>query len=128
MADNFYCIPEKNNTYAWDKSNWFISPITEYSDLGFVTELPVAKIKMSSKATDGGFTVCLSNCSEVVAYQIILKAKDSDGKLIPAALWSDNFISLAPGDTRDITCRLPEGTGPASISLSGWNVELSSAQ
>ena len=128
VADNFYCIPEKNNTYDWDKSNWFISPITEYSDLGFVTELPAAKIKMSSKATDGGFTVCLSNCSEVVAYQIILKAKDSDGKLIPAALWSDNFISLAPGDTRDITCRLPEGTGPASISLSGWNAELSSAR
>ena len=127
VADNFYCVPEKNNTYDWDKSNWYISPITEYSDLSFVSNLPAATLQMNTKATQDGFAVRLTNTSDVVAYQNVLKAKDAEGKLVPAALWSDNFISLGPGETRNIFCRLPKGSGPATISLSGWNGEISQA-
>ena len=127
VADNFYCVPEKNNTYIWDKSNWYITPISEYSDLSFVSELPAASLQMSTKATADGFAVRLTNSSDVVAYQNILKAKDAEGNLIPAVIWSDNFISLAPGQSRNVFCRLPKDSGPATISLSGWNGEISQA-
>ena len=121
VADNFYCISEKANRYEWEKSNWFITPISEYADLRFVSALPEAKLDLTVRPTDKGFGIRIENKSEVIAYQNILKAKAADGTLIPGVLWSDNFFSLTPGESREIECTLPAGSGPATISLSGWN-------
>ena len=127
LSDNFYCVPAEHNEYDWKKSNWYISPITRYSDLSFVTNLPKTEVHMKSEPTADGFKVTLFNNSPVIAYQNILKAKDASGQLIPAVLWSDNFVSLAPGEVKKISCRIPEGSAPAVISLDGWNATLSTA-
>ena len=127
IADNFYCVPAERNEYDWKKSNWYMSPITKYSDLSFVSNLPKTAIHMKSEAVDGGYKVTLFNDSPVIAYQNILKAKDASGQLIPSVLWSDNFVSLTPGEVKRITCRIPEGSAPATISLDGWNATLSTA-
>ena len=127
VADNFYCIPAKNNEYDWKHSDWYITRITDYSDLSFVSALPDAYLRMTTKATDSGFSVRVTNDSDAVAYQNILKAKDADGNLIPGVLWSDNFFSLGPGETRNISCTIPDGPAGASLSLSGWNGTVSQA-
>ena len=127
ISDNFYCVPASQNQYDWKHSNWYISPITEYSDLSFVTSLPQTEVHMKSEPIDGGYKVILSNDSPVIAYQNILKAMDASGQLIPSVLWSDNFVSLAPGEIKRITCRIPKGSPQATISLDGWNAVLSTA-
>ena len=124
VADNFYCVPAGNNKYLWDKANWCNTPISEYVDLSFVSALPVTELQMRTKASKRKYVVTVSNESDVIAYQNILKAKDAEGQLIPAAIWSDNFFSLLPGSSRTVTCTLPEGVSRASISLSGWNAEV----
>ena len=124
IARNFYCIPEKDNVYDWDKSTWFISPIKEYGDLSFVTALPKAKVSMDVKKADGKYTVTLTNHSKVIAYQNILKALDKKGQLIPAVLWSDNFFALLPGETYTVHCTVPDNAPVAQWGYSGWNGEL----
>ena len=121
VANNFYCIPAKDNVYDWEASNWFISPIKEYGDLSFVTALPQTKLTLDVKKADKGYEVTLTNSSEVIAYQNILKALDEKGQLIPAVLWSDNFFALTPGESRTVRCILPEGVGEARIAFEGWN-------
>ncbi len=121
VATNFYCIPGKDNVYDWAASNWFISPIREYGDLSFVSALPQVKLSMDVQKVGGGFCVTLSNPSASVAYQNILKALDEKGQLIPAVLWSDNFFTLTPGESRTVRCTLPEGAGEARIAFEGWN-------
>lgn len=121
VATNFYCLPEKDNVYDWEASNWFISPIREYGDLSFVTALPEASLSLEVKKADAGYTVTLTNHSEVVAFQNILKALDEKGQLIPAVLWSDNFFALEPGESRTVTCTLPQGVSSAEIAFDGWN-------
>ncbi len=120
MADNFYCIPAEGNEYS-PKSNWCYTPMTKYSDLGFVSALPQTSVKMHASRTDKGFKVQLANDSETIAYQNILKAKTPEGELVPGVIWSDNFLTLCPGEARTVNCRLPAGCGPVSISLEGWN-------
>ena len=124
VADNFYCIPAKNNVYQWDKSEWYYTPIAEYSDMSFVSALPAAKLSMSSAPVDGGYSVTVTNESPVVAYQNILKAKDDSGELIPGVIWSDNFFSLLPGESRTVSCKVPSGSAAVGITLSGWNGEV----
>ena len=121
VATNFYCLPEKDNVYDWAASNWFISPIKEYGSLSFVTALPQAQLSMEVQKADGGYSVTLSNASETIAYQNILKALDEKGQLIPAVLWSDNFFALEPGESRTVSCTLPDGFSSARIAFDGWN-------
>ena len=121
VARNFYAVPAGENVYDWAASNWFISPIKKYASLAFVTALPQAKLEMEVEPAEDGFYVTLTNNTQVVAYQNILKALDEKGQLIPAVLWTDNFFSLVPGESRTVLCTLPEGAQVAEWGFSGWN-------
>ena len=99
-VDNFYVIPAKDNEYDWKKTNWYITPITRYADLGFAFNQAGAEVEM----TVDGNQVTLENKSDVIAYMNILKAKDADGNLVVPAYWSDNFFPLLPGEKKTVTC------------------------
>ena len=104
VADNFYCIPAEDNVYDWSETNWYITPITSWSDLGFVFAQKPAEVEMDVEQEDGVLTVTLSNNSDVISYMNILKAKDEAGELVVPAYWSDNFFPLLPGQTKTVTC------------------------
>ena len=104
VADNFYCIGAKPNVYDWKNYDWYITPITEYTDLSFAFAQPEADIHMTVEVKDGKHVVTLANESSVVSYMNILKAKDADGNLVVPAYWSDNFFPLFPGQTKTVTC------------------------
>lgn len=124
VADNFYCIPAQDNRLDWDRTLWYRTPVAEYAHLRFVTELPPARVEMIVQPLEDGFSVRVSNCSEVIAYQLILKAENLVGRLLPGVLWSDNFFALAPGESRTVRCDIPGGRPEdATVSLDGWNLE-----
>ena len=101
VADNFYVLPAKDNEYDWKETNWYITPITAYADLGFAFKQAPADVEMTVE----GDKVTLTNKSDVIAYMNILKAKDADGNLVAPAWWSDNFFPLLPGETKTVTCK-----------------------
>ena len=103
VTDNFYVLPAKDNEYDWKKTNWYITPITNYADLGFAFKQPKADVEMT--VADGRVT--LVNKSDVLSYMNILKAKDADGNLVVPFTWSDNFFPLLPGETKVITFEAP---------------------
>ena len=111
VADNFYCLPAKDNEYNWKKTNWYITPITAWSDLGFVFKQPAAEVEMT---VEGG-KVTLVNKSDVISYMNILKAKDAEGNLVVPAYWSDNFFPLLPGQTKVVTL---------TTGAEGYHIEL----
>ena len=113
VADNFYVLPAKDNTYDWKKSNWYVTPITAYADLGFAFRQSGADVEM----TVDGNRVTLVNKSDVIAYQNVLKALDAAGNLVVPAYWSDNFFPILPGETKTVTCE--------AGSLEGIHFELS---
>ena len=106
VADNFYCLPAQDNEYEWKKTNWYITPISRYADLGFVFSQAPAEVEMTVE----GNRVTLTNKSGVIAFQNVLKAKDAEGNLVVPAYWSDNFFPLLPGQSKTVTCEgVPEG-------------------
>ena len=103
VTDNFYVLPVKDNEYNWKKTNWYITPITAYADLGFAFKQPKADVEM----TVGDGKVTLVNKSGVISYMNILKAKDADGNLVVPFTWSDNFFPILPGETKVVTFQAP---------------------
>jgi exo-1,4-beta-D-glucosaminidase len=52
--------------------------------------------------------------------------KGAKGEEILPVVWQDNYISLLPGEKREITAtyRASElGAAKAAVEISGWNVE-----
>ena len=105
VADNFYCLPARDNEYNWSKTNWYLTPITRHADLRFVFAQEPADVQMSVAGGEGTWTVTLTNKSDVIAYMNIVKALDAAGQLVAPAFWSDNFFPLLPGQTKTVTCR-----------------------
>ena len=122
IADNFYCLAEKDNVYAWKKANWYMTPIEEYSDLSFVSALAPAEVKMTAEPRTGSYKITLENTSDVIAYQMVVKALNGRGELLPGILWTDNFVTLLPGESKVVRCTLPEGTPAPYFDLAGWNL------
>jgi exo-1,4-beta-D-glucosaminidase len=51
--------------------------------------------------------------------------RSNDSKGIPPVLWQDNYISLLPGEKREITAEYRESDLQNSkplVSVDGWNV------
>ena len=104
ISDNFYAIPKKDNAYDFSKTNWYLTPFTRWADLAFTFENPAPTPSISTEPVEGGYRVTVTNSSEKISHMNVLKALDKEGNLIVPALWSDNFFSLAPGQTKTVEC------------------------
>ena len=103
----------------WDNYNWIRTPLAQSADYKSLEHMKRADVSYGVKNTHSGLEVKLTNNSEAVAFFLRLSAKDMQGNMITPAYWSDNFISLKPGETRTVTCRV---RGEAQIEIEGWNL------
>ena len=70
--------------------------------------------------------VTLENPSKSVAFFVRLKVnKGKGGPEILPVVWEDNYVSLLPGEKREISAsyRAAElGSAKADVEISGWNL------
>ncbi len=132
VGSNFYWLSSKPETLDWEKSNWYTTPTSSYADYTALTQLPKVKLNLAHhterKGGEEAIThVILENPSKSLAFFVRLKVnKGKGGDEILPVIWQDNYVSLLPGERREITAtyRAQElGTAQASVEVSGWNVE-----
>ena len=94
-----------------------------------LNRLPPASVSVTASATRAGdeieIHVQIENDGTVAALanKFTLEAA-SDGERILPAYWSDNYVSLLPGETRTIEIEYPASAAPesAKIEVRGWNL------
>lgn len=131
VGSNFYWLSTAPETLDWKKSNWFRTPTATYADFTALKQLPKVRLKVTSnserKEENEITTVRLQNPSKNLAFFVQLKVcRGKGGEEILPVLWQDNYISLLPGEARQVTAsyRASElGTLKPAIEVSGWNVE-----
>ncbi len=123
FASNEYFVVAANDTYDWDATSWVHTPITQYASYKMLDEMTVrnCQLLVIRKETASGslYEVKVSNPTDKVAFMVRLTAKDSKGNLICPAYWSDNYLTLAPGESRNITCRMPSLAKDAKVTILG---------
>ncbi len=126
IAANEYFLPHDEDTYNWEQSDWWGTPVSHYASYHVLNHLPEASCQASirqSASDPSHYELTLTNSTEHVAFFIRLMAKDDRDELLCPAFWSDNYISLAPGQQRTIVCTLPVPQQKAvHFSFEGWNV------
>jgi exo-1,4-beta-D-glucosaminidase len=132
VGSNFYWLSTTPETLDWKKSNWYTTPTASFADYTALAQLPKVKLNVSShseRVSDGEarMTVELENPSKSVAFFVRLKVdKGKGGEEILPVIWQDNYISLLPGEKRQITATYRAsnlGVEQAEVEVSGWNVE-----
>jgi exo-1,4-beta-D-glucosaminidase len=131
VGANFYWLSMKNETIDWAKSNWYVTPTESYADYTALAQLPKVKLNVSShteiKGNRSVTRVTLENPGKSVAFFVRLKVnKGKGGDEILPAVWQDNYVSLLPGEKREITAmyRVADlGGAKPDVEVKGWNVE-----
>jgi hypothetical protein len=116
LADNFYWIardPESNR--GMDK----LGPATLSAQVSQTADVT------ATEGAERAWCIRLKNNGSDAAIALKLTALHADGTRLLPAYYSDNYISLLPGEKRTITVQAPTsavGTGPIHFSLRGWNL------
>ena len=131
VGSNFYWLSTKPETIDWAKSTWYMTPTDSFADYTALAQLPKVKLKVTSstarKGEDSVTRVTVENPSKSLAFFVRLKVdKGAKGEEILPVVWEDNYISLLPGEKRELTAtyRTSElGAEKATVKVTGWNVE-----
>lgn len=123
VSRNDYVLAEKMDKHNWAKYRWWRTQIEEYADFSALNSLAQADVDASVTRKGNTLEVILENRSEVVAFFVDMKLKDTSGEIIVPAFWNDNFVTLAPGETCIFTCRTDSLPENSSVTISGWNIE-----
>ena len=115
-ATNEYFITGEKDTYDWANTTWVHTPITKYASYAMLDNLCTTDVEMTITPTSDGYQVKVSNPTNKVAFMVRLTAKQQ-GQLICPAYWSDNYLTLAPGETRTVTCKLPSITNKTDVKI-----------
>jgi hypothetical protein len=104
---------------------WLGAKPSSYQELN---QLAPTLLKTAASSTTTGdmvkVTIQLTNPTTVVSLEnkLTLVSKNDKVRVLPA-YYSDNYISLLPGESRTIEVEYPlsAGRGAAEIALRGWN-------
>ena len=116
-ANEYYLVAEKD-TYDWGKTTWVTTPITHYASYRQLNDIKNGACLIEAHPTDDPSTyeVTVNNPSDEVVFLLCITAQDATGKELESVLWSDNYLTLAPGETRTVICELP----PHSSQPASW--------
>ena len=133
VGSNLYWLSTHPETLDWEKSNWYTTPTVTFADYTALAQLPKVKLKLSSVTQhkgEGAVThVIVENPSKSVAFFVRLKlcsvVSDNCKEILPV-VWQDNYITLLPGEKRDVgaTYRANQLQGAKPVvQARGLNVE-----
>lgn len=109
VSDNIYWTSEGN----------------DYQALNKMQPAQIMAGRIEKTAADGRLKInlTLKNTGSQLAFFTRLQLEQGGEELMPT-LWSDNYISLVPGEEKEITVTLDKrdlGSGSLNVVISGWN-------
>jgi exo-1,4-beta-D-glucosaminidase len=137
LSTNFYWLSAKKNTYDWSaEDNDAFTPVKSYEDFTALQSLPSAGKMVVDAVIDKSpdvpvVRVKLRNPSDRLAFllQLVVHRKGEDATILPV-LWGDDYVSLMPGETREIDApflspnALPLPiSSEAELQVTGWNID-----
>jgi exo-1,4-beta-D-glucosaminidase len=130
LSRNFYWLSAKPDVPDFSKTEWYYTPLSEYADFVALEDLPKASVKASMTVSDRGeetaARVTVENPGSGLAFLVRLRLlKGKDGAEVLPVFFEDNYVSLLPGEKRDITVQVRKhdlGGAKPVLAVDGFNV------
>jgi exo-1,4-beta-D-glucosaminidase len=128
---NVYWLSTKSDVMDWANNDWYYVPTTSYADLTGLKSMPASNVQAVPSSVRSGdntiTTVVLRNTGAGTAPAFFTDAHlvDSAGTPVLPVRWSDNEVTLWPGEsvTLTATSRTADLHGSTPyVRVSGWNI------
>jgi exo-1,4-beta-D-glucosaminidase len=128
---NWYWLSGKKDELNWKKSTWYYTPESAFADFSDLQTLAATTLSVQHVASrnENSTThkITVTNTGKSVAFFVHLRAlKEKGGDDILPVIFEDNYLLLAPGESRTIDCSYENryaGKAEPYISVSAWNVD-----
>jgi exo-1,4-beta-D-glucosaminidase len=131
LSRNFYWLSTKSDELDYAKTEWYYTPQTSFADLSALQDLPKATVRATldpAKASvqDFAFRVAVENVGKGIAFltRLRLVTGKEQTEILPV-FWEDNYISLLPGEKREVNVRIRRsdiGDAQPTLLVDGFNV------
>jgi exo-1,4-beta-D-glucosaminidase len=132
LSRNFYWLSSHPDVPDFDSTTYYVTATKQYADFTALASLPRTPVKVATAFTRSGAAgeahVTLTNVGSSLAFFIRVRLlADTGGEEVLPVEWSDNFVSLLPGEKLDLTARYAledlHGHRPA-VEIAGWNSDV----
>jgi exo-1,4-beta-D-glucosaminidase len=108
VSSNFYWLSTTADVLDPKGTKWYYTPVSSYADMTQLAKLPAVNVKVSGNVVRHGdeemARVTLMNPSRSLAFFIHLRiTRGAKGGDILPVFWEDNYVSLLPGERREVT-------------------------
>ncbi len=130
ISRNVYWLSTQTDELDWAHSNWYLTPVTRNADLTPLQSLPTVTSEVRARMRHEGaediatVTVTVPPSAKAVAlFQHLSIRRSAGGELMLPILWSDNDVTVWPGESLTLTAHFatPGALAPV-VEVSGWNV------
>lgn len=108
IENNFYWLSTKQDIPDFEQTTWYWTPNKQHADLSGLNEMPPAEVTFNYTIDEADdevhFAVEAHNPTDKIAFflEFMLLDATTNEPLLPV-FWSDNYISLLPGERRTLT-------------------------
>src|SRR5665213_449624 len=133
---NWYWLSKNEDVVDWRKSTWYYTPQTDFVHYQGLQHLPLTQVQVhyTTEKAEAQTTqhIRVTNTGKSVAFFVhlrLLKTKGSDD-ILPV-IFDDNYLLLAPGETRNIDIRYLDkdaGKGVPYLLTAAWNLDVNGSR
>jgi len=136
LSRNFYWLSTQPDELNFEKTEWYYTPQTGFADFSALQDLPKTTVHATlhlaaGTEQDAGFRVVVENTGKSMAFLARLRlVKGQEQSEILPVFWQDNYISLLPGEKREVSVHLRKtdlGAAQPQLLVDGWNVAAAAA-
>jgi exo-1,4-beta-D-glucosaminidase len=130
VSRNVYWLSTRPDTLDWKGTTWYYTPTTGYADLAGLASMAQAPVSATAgtRSSDGTSTttVTLRNTGSGKTPSLLTDVHlvDGQGRPVLPVRWSDNEVSLWPGESVTLTATYRTadlGGSDPHVRVSGWN-------
>ncbi|WP_030753403.1 sugar-binding domain-containing protein [Streptomyces sp. NRRL S-31] len=130
VSRNVYWLSTRPDTLDWNGTTWYYTPTTRYADLTGLASMARVTVSATAatRASDGTSTTTVTlrhgGSGTTPALLTDVHLVDTRGRPVLPVRWSDNEVSLWPGESVTLTATYRtadlHGSAPG-VRVSGWN-------
>jgi exo-1,4-beta-D-glucosaminidase len=104
---------------------WYYCAASAYANMASLATLPMVTVPHTDTIGSNSVATTLTNSSTSLAFMIRARVLDNAGNETLPVWWSDNYITLLPGESRTLTATYFNNAAPpsgATVHLDGFNI------
>jgi len=113
---NFYWLSTERDVIDQEQANWYMAPLKAFASFHALAELPQATVTLERiESPDQKLGVVLCNTGRTLAFFVRLRVLSAQGVEVLPSYFSDNYVSLLPGEAVELSVSWPAPKPPAAF-------------